>query len=64
MKKNLFGISLLTITFLYCLLAAVIILVTIVTDIPVIYGIGASIVILIIQFIISPFITDLTMRWF
>ena len=64
MKKNLLGISLLTITFLYCILAAVIILVTIVTKTPVIYGIGASIVILIIQFIISPFITDLTMRWF
>ena len=64
MKKNLFGISLLTITCLYCLLAAVIILVTIVTKVPVIYGIGASIVILIIQFLISPFITDLSMRWF
>jgi heat shock protein HtpX len=64
MKKSLFGISLLTITCLYCLLAAVLILVAMFTKIPVIYGVGASIVILIIQFLISPFITDLTMRWF
>lgn len=64
MKKNLLGISLLTITCLYCLLAAVIILVAIFTKIPVIYGIVGSIIMLIIQFLISPFITDLTMRWF
>ena len=64
MKKSLLGISLLTITTLYCLLAAVLILVTMFTEIPVIYGIVASIIILILQFLISPFITDLTMRWF
>ena len=64
MKKNLMGISLLTISGLYFLLAAIIILATLVTGIPVIFGIGVSIVILIIQFLISPFITDLSMRWF
>lgn len=64
MRKSLFGISLLTITSLYFLLAIIIILVTLLTGIPVIYGIAFSIVLLVIQFIISPFITDLTMRWF
>ena len=64
MKKSLFGISLLTITSLYFLLAIIIILVTLITKIPVIYGIAFSILLLIIQFLISPFITDLTMRWF
>ena len=64
MKKNLLGISLLTITCLYGLLAAVLILVALFTKIPVIYGIIGSIIILILQFLISPFITDLTMRWF
>lgn len=64
MRKNLLGISLLTITGLYFLLAAVIILVTLLTGIPVIYGIIASIIILIIQFLISPFLTDLSMKWF
>lgn len=64
MKKNLLGISLLTISGLYFLLAIVIILITIITGVPVIYGIISSIIILIIQFLISPFITDLSMKWF
>ena len=64
MKRNLLGISLLTISGLYFLLAAVIILITLLTGINVLYGIVASIIILIIQFLISPFITDLTMKWF
>ena len=51
MKRNLLGISLITISGLYFLLAALIILATIVCDIPVIYGIGVSIAILIIQFL-------------
>lgn len=64
MKKNLLGISLLTISGLYFLLAIVIIFVTFLTGIPVIYGIGVSIIVLIIQFLISPFFTDLSMKWF
>ncbi len=64
MKKSLLGISLLTITGLYGLLAAVIILITLLTDIPVLYGIITSIIILIVQFLISPFLTDITMKWF
>ena len=64
MKKNLLGISLLTITSLYFLLAAVIILIAILTDVPVIYGIVVSIIILILQFLISPWLTDLSMKWF
>ena len=46
MKKSLFGISLLTITALYCLLSAVIILITILTGSPVIYGIIISTIII------------------
>ena len=64
MKKNLLGISLLTISCLYFILAAIIIFVTIVTGTPVIIGIGVSIVILLIQFLISPFLTDISMKWF
>lgn len=60
MKKNLLGISLLTMTCLYGLLAAIIILVCMYTTIPIIYGIVASIIILILQFLISPFLTDIT----
>ena len=64
MKKNLLGVSLLTITTLYVFLAAIILLITIATGIGALIGIIASIVILIIQFLISPYITDLTMKWF
>ena len=64
MKKSLVGVSLLTISGLYFLLAAIIILITIFTGIPPIYGIISSIIILILQFLISPFITDLVMKLF
>lgn len=64
MKRNLFGISLLTIGSLYVLLSAIVILVAILTGYPVINGILISIIILILQFLVSPFLTDLTMKWF
>ena len=64
MKKNLLGISLLTISGLYFLLAIIIIAAALVCDIPVIYGIIVSIIFLIIQFLVSPFFTDLSMKWF
>jgi hypothetical protein len=64
MKKNLMGISLITMTCLYGLLAAIIILVCMYTTIPIIYGIIGSIIVLILQFLISPFLTDLTMKLF
>ena len=64
MKKNLLGISLITMTCLYGLLAALIILIFIITGLPVINGIILSIIILLIQFLISPFLTDLSMKWF
>ena len=51
-------------TCLYGLLAAIIILIFILTGLPVINGIVLSIIILIIQFLISPFLTDLSMKWF
>lgn len=64
MKKNLLGISLITMGALYGILAGVVILVLLVLNVPVIYGIISGIVVLLIQFLISPFLTDLTMRWF
>ena len=64
MKKSLLGISLLTISGLYFLLAAIIIGVALLTNIPVIYGVVTSIIVIIIQFLIAPWITDITMKWF
>lgn len=62
--KKLFGISTLTITCLYGLLAGIIILVVLLTGGDVLIAIGASLVILFVQFLISPWITDVTMKWF
>ena len=64
MKNKLLGISLITISCLYGMLAAVIILVFYLTDLPVLYGIILSIIILIVQFLVAPFFTDLSMKWF
>ncbi len=64
MKKNLFAVSLLTVTCLYGVLAALIILVFALAELPVLYGILLSIVILIVQFLVGPWLTDLNMRWF
>ncbi len=64
MKRNLLGISLITLGSLYVFLAAIVILVSILVGAPVILGIGISIIIIIIQFLVSPFFTDLSMKWF
>jgi heat shock protein HtpX len=64
MKKNLLGISVLTLGTLYVFLAAIIILIAIICKIPITYGITISIIIIILQFLISPFLTDLSMKWF
>ena len=64
MKKSLFGVSMLTITCLYGILAGVVILVTLVAGGNVLYAILGSLIVLIIQFLISPWLTDLSMRWF
>ena len=64
MKKSLFGISMLTITCLYGLLGGVIILATYLIGGEVIVGIIISLIVLILQFLLAPFFTDLTMKWF
>ena len=64
MKRNLLGISLLTIGTLYVFLAAFIIFLTLVSGADVLIGVLISIGILIIQFFISPFLTDFTMKIF
>jgi Zn-dependent protease with chaperone function len=64
MKKNLLGISLITMSCLYGLLAAIIILIFIITGLPAIGGIIISGIVLLIQFLISPYLTDLTLKWF
>ena len=64
MKKSLAMVSALTMTCLYGLLAAFVILICLLMDASVLTAIIWSIVILIIQFLISPWLTDLSMKWF
>ena len=62
--KKLFGISMLTITCLYGILAALVIFITLVCGGEVLYGIVGSLLVLVIQFLIAPWLTDLSMRFF
>lgn len=64
MKNKLFGISLLTVTCMYGLLAGLVILVVMLFGGDILYAIIGSIIVLLIQFLISPWLTDLSMRWF
>ena len=64
MKKNLFGISMITITCLYGILAGVVIFITLAVGGNALWAVLISLGVLIIQFIISPWLTDLSMRWF
>ena len=64
MGSKLFGISMITITCLYGLLAAIIIPIVILAGGSALIAILVAIAILILQFLISPWITDLTMKWF
>lgn len=64
MKKSIIGISLLTIACLYTLLSAVVIFLTVLLGGKVLAGIIISLIVLIIQFLIAPFMTDVIMRSF
>ena len=64
MKQKIFGISMLTITCLYGLLAGIVILAVMLLGGNILYAIVGSLIVLIIQFLISPWLTDISMRWF
>ena len=61
MKSKLLGISMLTITCLYGMLAGVIILIVKLLGGEILFAITVGIIILFIQFLISPWLTDLSM---
>ncbi len=64
MKRNLLGISALTLAGLYFLLSVVVLGVCLITGFPLLIGIIFSIIIVLLQFLISPYLTNLSMRWF
>ncbi len=63
MKNKIFSISLLTMTGLFGLLVAFLVLIFYFMDVPVIYALIGGIIGLILQFLLSPFLTDLNMKW-
>ena len=64
MKKSLALVSTLTLTCLYGLLVAIVLLFCALTDTSALSALLISLIILIIQFLISPWLTDLSMKWF
>ena len=64
MKRSLLGVSAFTLVGLYVLLSVVVLGICLIAGVNMTYGIIACIIILLLQFLISPFITDLTMKWF
>ena len=64
MKKILFGVSAATMALLYGLLVLILLIVFHLTGVPLIIAVIAAAIVLFIQFLISPFLTDLTQRLF
>lgn len=64
MKKNLFGVSMMTMAILYGILAIIVIPLGIAAGLSLVASIFLSIVMVILQFLISPVLTDLSMKWF
>ncbi len=64
MRKNLFAICIATTGILYAVLAVIILLLCWFTEIPLLIGVVVSAVIIVLQFLLGPFLTDLTMKWF
>ena len=64
MKKSLLGVSLFTITSLYCFFFAFIFFVGLLIGVELRYIILGSILALILEFLLAPFFTDLVMKWF
>ena len=64
MKKALAAVSTATLALLYGVLAAVIAFICIICNVNMGYVLLTAVVVILVQFLISPFLTDLNMRWF
>ena len=64
MRKVLFGVSAATFALLYGMLILILLIIFELTGVPLITSVIVCAVVLVIQFLISPFLTDLTQRWF
>ena len=64
MKKSLLGVSLITLTGLYCFFFAFIFLIGLLLGAEMSYMILGAIIGLVVEFLLAPFFTDLVMKWF
>ena len=64
MKSKIFGVSMITISCLYGLLAGIVILAVLLLGGNVLFAVVGSLIVLIIQFLIAPWLTDLSMKFF
>ena len=64
MKRSLVGVSMFTVVTLYVFLSFLMIVLALVLDFPIYIAAGINIVIIILQFLIAPFFTDLLYRIF
>lgn len=64
MKKSLLGVSVITIAALYGILGILIVAVFALLDLPMLIGIAIGAGIVLLQFLINPWLTDLNMKWF
>ena len=64
MKKGLAGVSLITMSLLYGVLAIIVIPVCYMMDLSILNSIVALIVVIVLQYLFSPFLTDLSMKLF
>jgi antibiotic biosynthesis monooxygenase (ABM) superfamily enzyme len=61
---SLLGVSIITCAVLYGLLAVVLLVAFWLAEIPLFFSFAIVIVVIILQFLLAPFITDLTQKWF
>lgn len=64
MKKGLAGVSLITMSLLYGVLAIIVIPVCYMMDLSILNSIVALIIVIVLQYLFSPFLTDLSMKLF
>lgn len=64
MKKKILGVSLITVSCLYGLLLALVFLICLFLNVEMTFVLLLSIILLVIQFLVAPFFTDLSMKWF
>ena len=61
---GLLGVSIITCAVLYGLLAAILVVVFMIVEVPIWISFAIVVAVIVIQFLIAPWITDLTQKWF